>query len=120
MAFEKALEKKLVDGTFVRIVNTNQLAQSSLETTFQCTHCDTEWILSVPDTDSEWQGYFLPNDQLTEYEEYDYQSEQSTFQTNFKGGKGNCGCCLGLFLGFVFLIIYIVYSFFDFILGLFF
>ncbi len=117
-AFEKALGKKLVDGTFVRVVHPNQLAQSSLETTFQCTHCDTDWILSLPEGD--WQGYFLPNDQLTEYEEFNYQSEQNTFQTNFKNGKRSCGCCLGLFLGLVVLIIYTVYSFFDFILGIFF
>lgn len=119
VAFEKALGKKLVDGTFVRLINSNQLAESSLETTFECTHCGTQWILSPPD--GEWQGYFLPNDQLAAYEEFNHQSEQQrTFQTNFKGSKGNCGCCLGMFLGLVTLIIYIVYSFFDFILGIFF
>lgn len=121
VAFEKALGKKLLDGTFIRVVRPNQLAQSSEETIFQCTHCGTEWVLSAPDFEDGWQGYFLPNDQVAtyEYEEYEETSRNdSTFKTSFKGGQKGCGFCLLLILALIAFIIYIIYSIFDFILGL--
>jgi hypothetical protein len=114
-AFEKALGKKLVDGTFVRLVNPNQIAQNAGETTFQCSYCGTDWVLSVPEGD--WQGYFLPENQLAEYEEYEQPNpqNQSTFQTTIKGGQKGCGFCLALFFVVLALIIYIIYSVFDFV-----
>lgn len=119
-AFEKAFEKKSLDGTFIRVINSNQISQNSQETTFECTHCHTDWVLSVPDGD--WQGFFLPNDRLTEYNEYEYDSSNNNgnnvFKANFNGNKGNCGCCLVLFLLFVGSIFYGIYSVFDFILDL--
>ena len=118
-AFEKAFEKKSLDGTFIRVVNSNQLSQNSLETTFECTHCHTDWVLSAPDGD--WQGYFLPNDRLTEYNEYEYDSpknDNNVFRANFNSGKKGCGFCLILFLLFIGLIVYLIYSVFDFILDL--
>ncbi|MEM6685078.1 MAG: hypothetical protein AAF617_04710 [Bacteroidota bacterium] len=125
-AFEKAFEKKLLDGTFIRIIQPNQLAQNTEETTFQCTHCGTEWVLSAPDFEEGWQGYFLPNDQLATYAEYEEAPQNNTsfgngtFQTTLKGGQRGCFFCLGLFVAIIALIIYIIYSVFDFILGLFF
>jgi hypothetical protein len=114
MAFQKAFEKKLLDGTFVRVVNATQLAQNSLETTYQCTHCGTYWVLSPPEND--WQGYFLPENQLTD----DYeQTESQTFQMSSKFNKG-CGCCLGMILLLIGLIVYVIFSIFDFALDLFF
>lgn len=121
-AFEKALGKKLLDGTFIRVVHSGQLTQNTQETIFQCAQCDTEWVLSVPDFEDGWQGYFLPNDQLAayEYEEYEDTSRNAgTFQTSFQGGKKGCGFCLGLFLLLTVFIIYIIYSFFRFIFDFF-
>ncbi|MCH2194613.1 hypothetical protein [Kordia sp.] len=117
-AFEKAFEKKCLDGTFIRVVNSNQIAQDTSETTFECTHCNTDWVLSTPEND--WQGYFLRENQLVAYDNYEYEStnNNTTFRANFKGQKGNCGCCLAIFLGLLALIIYIIYSVFDFILDM--
>ncbi|WP_298509529.1 hypothetical protein [uncultured Kordia sp.] len=122
-AFEKAFEQKCLDGTFVRVVNSNQISQNSLETTFECTHCNTDWILSAPE--NSWRGYFLPENRLaTNNDTYEYEStnnntfNNNTFQANFNGKKGNCGCCLAMFLGILALIIYLIYSVFDFILDL--
>jgi hypothetical protein len=110
-AFEKAFEKKLLDGTFVRVVNSSQLAQNSYETTYQCTYCGTYWVLSPPE--GEWQGYFLPEDQLAD----DYeQVEAHTFQVDSKKNNNSCGCCLGMFLLLIGLIVYGIYSIFDFII----
>ncbi|MEM6719790.1 MAG: hypothetical protein AAF611_10765 [Bacteroidota bacterium] len=118
-AFEKALGKKLVDGTFIRVINSNQLPQNTQETVFQCTHCGTEWVLSVPDFKDGWQGYFLPNDQLAayEYEEVEDTSRRNdgTFQTTLKSGQKGCGFCLLMLLALIILIFYIIYSFFRFI-----
>lgn len=110
IAFEKVLEAKSVDGTFIRVITANDLP---LEPRYQCTFCNTDWVLSVPERS--WRGYFLPEQSVANYENNNTNTSFESFQTKT---KGNCGCCLGMTFLFLALIIYGIYSLIAFLFDL--
>ncbi len=114
--FEKILQAKCIDGTFVRIVNADETRNASLKENYQCTFCETDWVLFV-DTHSE-RGYFLPSEGVTVHENNQTAESASRFQTFQTKSKGNCGCCLGVFFLFLALIIYGLYSLVAFLFDL--
>lgn len=109
-AFLTILDAKCNDGTFIRFLASDNTEDISYESIYQCSYCNDEWVLSIPD--DSWRGYFLPENQTY------FEDEADTNISVKSKGKG-CGCCLLMFLGLVALIIYIIYSFFDFLLNLF-
>lgn len=119
--FEKILQAKCIDGTFVRVVNADETKSAALEETYQCTFCNTDWVLFI-DGRSE-RGYFLPVEGVTIHEDnqaYETNSNFETFQKEtFQGKRSkNCGCCLLMILLFLGLIIYGLYSLVSFLFNL--
>ncbi|QHI37685.1 hypothetical protein IMCC3317_30660 [Kordia antarctica] len=115
--FEKVLETKCVEGTFVRVVNANETENKSLEDNYQCTFCGTDWVLSIDE--GSWRGYFLPVEGVTVFEDHQTNETNSRFET-FQGKRSkNCGCCLGMIFLFIALILYLIYSFASFVIDLF-
>ena len=49
ISFEKVLEAKSIDGTFIRVIDTDELEHNTRKSTYQCTFCGTDWVLSVPE-----------------------------------------------------------------------
>jgi hypothetical protein len=115
ISFQKVLKTKLVDGTFIRVITAEDLP---LEPRYQCTFCNTDWVLSVPERSI--RGYFLPEQRIVEYENNETNNNFETFQGKaFQGKRSkNCGCCLGMILLFLGLIIYGLYSLVSFLFDL--
>lgn len=112
VAFEKELEAKCVDGTFIQVVNADDTEEMSLQVQYQCTHCGNDWTLSIPE--NAYRGYFSPNTEI-EHE----QTNTNFFQANMrKRGKGNCGCCLGMIFLLILLLLYGLYNLVDFLFDL--
>lgn len=111
--FEKVLETKCVDGTFVRVVNADETENRLFEDNYQCTFCGTDWVLSIDE--NSWRGYFLPVEGITMREPIETNSRFETFQG--KRSK-NCGCCLGMIFLFIALILYLIYEFSSFVIDL--
>ncbi|EDP96687.1 hypothetical protein U8527_00095 [Kordia algicida OT-1] len=113
IAFEKELEAKCVDGTFIRIVNADETEMPSWQSTYQCTFCETDWELAIPE--GKMRGYFLPTDQVSQP-----QQNNNNYYFNMKSSKRspNCGCCLGMIFLLILLILYILWQFVDFLFDL--
>lgn len=110
ISFKKKFKAKLVDGTFIQVINSDETEHTSLESTYQCTFCSIDWVLSLPK--NVWRGYFLPEESIVKYEDNEPSSNFKTFQ-----GK-SCGGCLLMILLLLALIIYGLYSLVAFLFDL--
>jgi len=116
--FDKILQAKCVDGTFVRVVNSDETKNSMYNDKdfYQCTFCETDWVLFF-ESRSE-RGYFLPLDGVTTYENNQTNEANGNFKTFQVKRSKSCGCCLLLILLFLGLIIYGLYSLIAFLFDL--
>ncbi|WP_046754932.1 hypothetical protein [Kordia jejudonensis] len=103
-------EESLDTETFIRVVSTDEMDENFPEVTHQCTFCNEDWVLSFPERS--WRGYFLPATEAPK------RRTPFVFESNSTKKSPNCGCCLGMIFLVIALIIYVIYSFFDFLIDL--
>ncbi|WP_420570998.1 hypothetical protein [Kordia sp.] len=111
--FEKALDAKCEDGTFIQIVSSDDTEEMSLQSRYQCTYCNNDWVLSVPE--HAYRGYFLETVDTEQEQEQTHDTNRFYHADFSKKSKGNCGCYLGMLFLFVILIVYGIYSLFSFL-----
>lgn len=110
--FEKTLDAKCEDGTFIRVVTADDTENATFIDTYECTTCGEDWVLAAPEHFSH--GSFLPNENgIVLYENNEtsesYQTNSgSTFKTFQAKSKSGCGCCLGMIFLIILVIIYLV------------
>lgn len=116
-SFKNTLDAACIDETFIRVINADETARFNNRETYQCTFCETDWTLFI-DTRS-WHGSFLPAQGVTVFEDNEtYEESDTTFKTFQGKSNKNCGCCLLMFLLFLGLIVYGLYSLVSFLLDL--
>jgi len=117
--FYETLEAACINETFIRVVNADETGNVHHKETYQCTFCETDWVLYVHKR--AWNGSFLPTAEVTVYEEHQTDESNTTFETfkTFQGKSNkNCGCCLLLFLVLLGSIVYGLYSLVSFLFDL--
>ncbi len=103
ITFQNILDQECRNGVFTRVVEVNT-SNNVFEDFYQCAFCNEDWKLSIPEY--ALRGYFLPKNSRT----------RSKKVNALKNHRRSCGCCLGMIFLIIASILYVLYSFFDFLI----